>query len=72
MEILENGLKVYRIEEINDIRDLKAIDKNSGYVYVLKYISEESDREIIKIGVSRNPYSRISHFIKSLDNYSFA
>lgn len=72
MIVLENGLKVYRIEEINDIRDLKAIDKNSGYVYVLKYISEESDREIIKIGVSRNPYSRISHFVKSLDNYSFA
>lgn len=72
MKELENGLKVYNVRELEKIKGLKPANSDFGYIYILRYTNENTDNEIIKIGVSKNPYSRISSLIRAVDNYSFA
>ena len=72
MKELESGLKIYNVRELEKIKGLKPINNDFGFIYVLRYTDENINKEIIKIGVSKNPYNRISSLIRAIDNYSFA
>lgn len=74
MKELENGLKVYDIKELEKLKELKNFQRDEekrGYLYILKY-SAKDDVDTIKIGVTINPYDRISGLSKTTNNYGFS
>lgn len=74
MKELENGLKIYDIKELEKLRELKNFKRDEekrGYLYILKY-SAKDNIDTIKIGVTINPYNRISSLSKTTNNYGFS
>lgn len=74
MKELENGLKIYNIEELEKLKELKNFQRDKekrGYLYILKYSSKDNIGTI-KIGVTINPYDRISSLSKTTNNYGFS
>ena len=74
MKYLENEMKIYDISELEKLKELKYLqhDKDKrGYLYILKYLAKDNI-DTIKIGVTINPYDRISSLVKTTKNYGFS
>lgn len=74
MKELDDGLKIYDITELEDLKELKCpMDKNQreGYLYILKYNAKDNI-DTIKIGVTRNPFNRITKLAMITNSYGFS
>ena len=74
MKELDNGLKIYDITELEELKELKYSSLNNkrlGYLYILKYNAKDNVNTI-KIGVTINPFSRINELSKTANNYGFS
>ena len=74
MKELDSGLKIYDITELEELKDLKngiSNQEKQGYLYIIKYLASDG-LDTIKIGISVEPYKRISYLIKVANNYGFS